>query len=122
LNLVAYIFYEVIESEYTTELAPSFVLHQKMCMFGFLLNFIPYETIWSRKRQRPHPSAFPPKLPMMCIKFHGLERTKLVLDPFMGIGNTAVACLRLGVDYIGFEIDQSYAETAEQQIKKKLLS
>ncbi|PVX24132.1 MAG: site-specific DNA-methyltransferase [Candidatus Bathyarchaeum sp.] len=79
--------------------------------------FIPYETIWSRKRQRPHPSSFPPKLPMMCIQLHGLERTRLVLDPFMGIGNTAVACLRLGVDYIGFEMDESYVETAEQQIK-----
>jgi len=84
--------------------------------------FIPYETIWSRKRQRPHPSSFPSKLPMMCIQFHGLERTKLVLDPFMGIGNTAVACQRLGVDYIGFEIDQTYAQTAEQQTKKNLLS
>ena len=78
--------------------------------------FIPYETIRSRARQRPHPSAFPPKLPMMCILLHGLERTKLVLDPFMGIGNTAVACLKLGVDYIGFEMDESYAQTAEQQI------
>lgn len=82
--------------------------------------FIPYETIRSRKRQRPHPSAFPPKLPMMCIKLHGLERTKLVLDPFMGIGNTAVACLMLGIDYIGFEMDKIYVETAEQQIKKVL--
>ena len=82
--------------------------------------FIPYETIWSRKKQRPHPSAFPPKLPMMCIELHGLEKTKLVLDPFMGIGNTAVACLRLGVDYIGFEIDELYAKIAEQHIKKNL--
>ena len=54
----------------------------------------------------------------MCIKLHGLERTNLVLDPFMGIGNTAIACLQLGVDYIGFEIDEIYAEFAEQQIKK----
>ena len=83
--------------------------------------FIPYETIWSRKKQRPHPSAFPPKLPMMCIELHGLKKTKLVLDPFMGIGNTAIACLRLGVDYIGFEIDELYVKTAEQQIKKDLL-
>ncbi len=83
--------------------------------------FIPYETIWSRKKQRPHPSAFPPKLPMMCIKLHGLENTKLVLDPFMGIGSTAIACLRLGIDYIGFEIDKTYVKTAEQQIKKNLL-
>ena len=82
--------------------------------------FIPYETICSRKRQRPHPSTFPPKLPMMCIQLHGLERTRLVLDPFMGIGNTAVACLSLGVEYIGFEIDKSYVETAKQQIKNVL--
>ena len=79
--------------------------------------FIPYETIWSRNKQRPHPSTFPPKLPTMCIRLHGLERTKLVLDPFMGIGNTAIACLRLGVDYLGFEMDKAYAEFAEQQIK-----
>jgi site-specific DNA-methyltransferase (adenine-specific) len=78
--------------------------------------FIPYETIRSREKQRPHPSAFPPQLPMMCILLHGLERTKLVLDPFIGIGNTAVACLRLGVDYIGFEIDESYVESAEQRL------
>jgi site-specific DNA-methyltransferase (adenine-specific) len=78
--------------------------------------FIPYETIWSRKNQRPHPSAFPPKLPMMCIKLHGLERTNLVLDPFMGIGNTALACIRLGVDYIGFEVDSLYVDYAKQQM------
>ena len=78
--------------------------------------FIPYQTIWSRKIQRPHPSAFPPKLPKMCIKLHGLERTKLVLDPFMGIGNTAIACLELGIDFIGFEIDESYTKIAREQI------
>jgi site-specific DNA-methyltransferase (adenine-specific) len=82
--------------------------------------FIPYKTIWSRKKHRPHPATFPPKLPMMCIKLHGLERTKLVLDPFMGIGNTAIGCLRLGIDYIGFEIDKDYVEYAEQQIKEKM--
>jgi site-specific DNA-methyltransferase (adenine-specific) len=53
---------------------------------------------------------------MMCITLHGLARTKLVLDPFMGIGNTAVACKRLGVNYLGFEMDESYAECAKQQI------
>lgn len=84
--------------------------------------FIPYETIWSRKKQRPHPSTFPSKLPMMCIKLHGLEKTKLVLDPFMGIGSTAIACQKLGVDYVGFEIDESYVNIAEQIVKKNLLN
>ena len=81
--------------------------------------FIPYKTIWSRSKHRPHPAPFPPKLPMMCLNLHGLKRTKLVLDPFMGIGNTAIACLNLGIEYIGFEIDQSYADYAKQQIATK---
>ncbi|MBS7247726.1 MAG: site-specific DNA-methyltransferase [Candidatus Freyarchaeota archaeon] len=80
--------------------------------------FIPYETIQRREKQRPHPATFPPKLPEMCIKLHGLRKTKLVLDPFMGIGNTAVACTRLGVDWIGFEIDEYYASITEKRVKE----
>jgi site-specific DNA-methyltransferase (adenine-specific) len=82
--------------------------------------FIPYETIWSKEDQRPHPSTFPPKLPEMCMKLHGLQRIKLVLDPFMGIGNTAIACVRLGKDYVGFEIDESYVLEAERRLKSDL--
>ena len=51
---------------------------------------------------------------MMCIKLHGERNTKLVLDPFMGIGSTAVACIKLGIDYIGFEVDEDYVEIAEK--------
>jgi site-specific DNA-methyltransferase (adenine-specific) len=80
--------------------------------------FIPYETIQSREKQRPHPSIFPPKLPTMCIKLHGLNKTKLVLDPFMGIGDTAIACTKLNVDYIGFEIDEEYVEIARKRIEE----
>jgi site-specific DNA-methyltransferase (adenine-specific) len=70
--------------------------------------FIPYKTIKSRKEQRPHPATFPVKIPKMCILLHGLSRTQLVLDPFLGIGHTALACQELGLDFIGFEIDQDY--------------
>lgn len=70
--------------------------------------FVPYRTIRSRDDQRPHPATFPVKLPKMCILLHGLERTRLVLDPFMGIGHSAVACAELGVDFAGFEIDPNY--------------
>jgi site-specific DNA-methyltransferase (adenine-specific) len=75
--------------------------------------FIPYETI---QESRPHPTVFPVKLPEMCIKDHGLHKVDLVLDPFMGIGTTAIACIRLGVDFIGFEIDPGYVEIAEERI------
>jgi site-specific DNA-methyltransferase (adenine-specific) len=78
--------------------------------------FIPYETIRSSERERPHPSAFPLKLPMMCIRLHGLERTNLVLDPFMGIGNTALACKFLKIPFLGFEVDKHYVAEAEQRL------
>lgn len=80
--------------------------------------FIPYETIWSREKQRPHPSTFPVKLPEMCIKLHGVNKTKLCLDPFMGIGNTALACQKLGIGYIGFEIDERYIKVAQERLSK----
>jgi site-specific DNA-methyltransferase (adenine-specific) len=70
--------------------------------------FVPYRTIRSRDKQRPHPATFPARIPEMCIQLHGLERAHKVLDPFLGIGNSAVACVELGVDFVGFEIDQDY--------------
>jgi site-specific DNA-methyltransferase (adenine-specific) len=74
--------------------------------------FVPYKTIKSRAGQRPHPATFPVKIPEMCIRLHGLSRTKLVLDPFFGIGHSALACAKLGVNFVGFEIDSDYFQTA----------
>lgn len=78
--------------------------------------FIPYETI---QESRPHPSVFPIGLPEMCIKDHGVNENLLVLDPFMGIGTTAVAAVRLNVNYIGFEIDGEYIKIANEKIKNE---
>ena len=77
--------------------------------------FIPYETI---QKSRPHPTVFPVKLPEMCLKLHGIGNIKLAMDPFMGIGSTAYACKKLGVDFIGFEIDESYVSIAKERLAK----
>ena len=53
--------------------------------------FIPYETIQSRDRDRPHPACFPPKVPEQCLRLHGVDPVKTVLDPFLGLGNTPIA-------------------------------
>ena len=74
--------------------------------------FVPYKTIKSRAGQRPHPATFPVKIPEMCIRLHGIERTGLVLDPFLGIGHSALAAQTLGVNFVGFEIDSDYFDTA----------
>jgi site-specific DNA-methyltransferase (adenine-specific) len=79
--------------------------------------FIPYETIQSRAKQRPHPATFPVALAEWCIKLHGVSRVRTMLDPFLGIGNSAVAAQRCGVkNFIGFEIDQTYLAEAKLRV------
>jgi site-specific DNA-methyltransferase (adenine-specific) len=75
--------------------------------------FIPYDTIHSRAQQRPHPATFPTDLPKMCIQLHGRHEGLVMLDPFLGIGSSALAALEAGVaKFIGFEIDSGYFITA----------
>ena len=77
--------------------------------------FIPYETI-NGFSERPHPTTFPIELPKRCIKLHGEKNVDVVLDPFMGIGNTAVACQSLSKSCIGFDIDKEYLQTAYDRL------
>jgi len=74
--------------------------------------FIPYETIQNREKDRPHPATFPPLLPEMCLRLHGLDRIRTVADPFLGLGSTAVACVKLGVNFVGAEMDLAYLKKA----------
>jgi site-specific DNA-methyltransferase (adenine-specific) len=55
----------------------------------------------------------------MCIKLHGFNNETTVLDPFIGIGTTALASTKLGVKFIGFEIDPSYVEIANEKLSQK---
>lgn len=82
--------------------------------------FIPYETIQSRDRDRPHPASFPPKVPEQCLRLHGLERAGTVMDPFLGLGNTAIAAARLGLDFVGVEMDEHYLGEAIRRIKAEV--
>ena len=78
--------------------------------------FIPYPTI---QESRHHPAVFPEKLPYLCIRMHGVKPDMLVYDPFMGIGTTALACIKLGVNYMGTEIDADYIKVALEYIEKR---
>jgi site-specific DNA-methyltransferase (adenine-specific) len=79
--------------------------------------FVPYETIQSRQKERPHPATFPIRLAEWCIKLHGVSRVGTMLDPFLGIGNSAIAAQRCGVQrFIGFEIDETYLAEAKRRI------
>ena len=83
--------------------------------------FVPYETIQSRAKERPHPATFPVALAQNCIRLHGPAASghvKTMLDPFLGIGNSAVAAQRCGVkEFIGFEIDETYLTEAKRRLE-----
>jgi site-specific DNA-methyltransferase (adenine-specific) len=79
--------------------------------------FIPYETIQRRDKERPHPATFPVQLAENCIRLHGVKNVQLMLDPFLGLGNSAAAAQRCGVEkFIGFEINETYLAEARRRV------
>ncbi len=83
--------------------------------------FIPYKTIKSRAGERPHPATFPVALATQCIKLHGQRAGLVMLDPFLGIGHSALAAKECGVGrFIGFEIDEEYLKEARKRLSDEL--
>ncbi|HEV2520295.1 MAG TPA: site-specific DNA-methyltransferase [Thermoplasmata archaeon] len=81
--------------------------------------FLPYPTIQRRATDRPHPTSFPPELPELCLRLHGLARIRLSVDPFVGIGSSAIAALRTGVPFLGFDIDAGYLAEAARRLARE---
>jgi site-specific DNA-methyltransferase (adenine-specific) len=78
--------------------------------------FLPYATIRRRATDRPHPATFPPELPERCFRLHGVDRIHLAVDPFVGLGASALAAARLGLAFIGFDVDEQYLSTAARRL------
>ena len=66
-------------------------------------------------RRVGHPAPFPVELPERLINLY-TYRDDLVLDPFMGSGTTAVAALRCGRRFVGYDTVAEYVELAEARI------
>jgi site-specific DNA-methyltransferase (adenine-specific) len=56
-------------------------------------------------------------VPEQCIRLHGVGRAGVVLDPFLGLGSTAIAAARLGLDFIGIEMDAEYLDEAVKRVR-----
>lgn len=79
--------------------------------------FIPYATINSRARDRPHPASFPAALAARCITIHGKGKDTTMLDPFLGIGSAAHAAADASIkSFTGYEIDQAYLDVAMESL------
>ncbi|WP_242640412.1 DNA-methyltransferase [Rhodococcoides fascians] len=62
-----------------------------------------------------HGAQFPIALPGRCISLT-TEVGDLVLDPFVGSGNSGVAARALGRRFIGIDVSPQYLATAEEKI------
>lgn len=65
----------------------------------------------------PHPAQFPQDL-VDRIVLGCSNPGDLILDPFIGSGTTAVSCLRLGRNVVGFEINPDYCKVAASRIER----
>src|SRR5918996_1334558 len=66
-----------------------------------------------RARRVGHPAPFPVELPERLIRLY-TYRGDVVLDPFLGSGSAAVAALRTGRRYVGYDTDAGYVALAER--------
>ncbi len=68
---------------------------------------------------KQHPTQKPLDLMERIVKTSSKE-DGVILDPFMGSGTTAIACINTTRNYIGFELDKHYCDMANERIQKAL--
>ncbi|WP_180530397.1 DNA-methyltransferase [Staphylococcus haemolyticus] len=68
-----------------------------------------------------HPAAFPEEMAIDHIKSWS-NKGDLVLDPFIGSGTTAIACIKTKRNFIGFDVSEEYCELSKLRIENILNS
>jgi len=66
-----------------------------------------------------HPAPFPVELPYRSLQLYTFSG-EVVLDPFMGSGQTALAALKAGRLYVGYDIDDAYVRLADRRVRAYL--
>ena len=67
-----------------------------------------------QESNNPHPAPFPVELAQRCI----VSTTgRIILDPFMGSGTTAIAAEAARRDWIGIDISEDYCKVARERIQ-----
>jgi site-specific DNA-methyltransferase (adenine-specific) len=82
--------------------------------------FLEYtKSIWTfpaeQAKKVGHPAPFPVELPYRLIQLYTFEG-EVVLDPFTGSGQAAIAALKAKRRYVGYEIDENYVELANRRV------
>ncbi len=100
-----------------------FVRKPNSCYFN---NNHRYDAYYTVKRIPVKPSEWghPTEKDVSTIQDFIVMSTKpgdIILDPFIGSGTTAIACIRTKRQYIGIDIEQKYVDITNQRIKYELM-
>ena len=68
--------------------------------------------------RNPHPAAFPVALIDRIVQS---TTAKMILDPFIGSGTTAISALNFGRSFIGIDLSPEYCALAEERIRQHCL-
>lgn len=63
-----------------------------------------------------HPAPFPVELPYRLIQLYTYTN-EVVLDPFIGSGQAAIAAIKTNRHYVGYDIAEEYVELSKKRIK-----
>jgi len=78
------------------------------------------KSVWSfpaeSARKVGHPAPFPVELPYRLIQLYTYH-DEVVLDPFMGSGQTALAAIKSHRHFVGYDVEEQYVELANNRIK-----
>jgi len=81
------------------------------------------KSVWSFQPESAkrvgHPAPFPVELPYRCIQLYTFKG-EAVLDPFCGVGATAIAAMKTGRHFIGIDTDPEYVERARERMSEYL--
>ena len=79
------------------------------------------KSVWSfpseSARKLGHPAPFPVELPYRLIQLYTFSN-EVVLDPFMGSGQTGLAALKADRRFVGYEVNEKYCLLSRERLTK----
>ena len=66
---------------------------------------------------KEHPTQKPLDLMAWCLRTTAVSEGAVVFDPYLGSGTTALACEKMGIRWMGCEVNQDYAAIASRRIE-----
>ena len=91
------------------------------CWFGEEYPKSTYNSSWQKKNNVYHPTIKNTECIEWFVKISSNEND-IVLDPFIGSGSTAVACINTNRNYIGFELNEEYYKIGQERIENHVKS